>query len=419
MGKEKTSSQSVDFREPRARNINLDPPPYIQSRGRSARQEEKQKSDTSVVVLKPAWDTPSAICHCDGYDCRFCGDLIEMGRKLAKVGDKLAQEKMPPSKSVVGKDPKTESSATESKAPIKESEALKAAKEVTKVSKDVADAASVAGGSGARASDIRNKFERGESFLEGDKNKEIKKRKTKIKYAGVGSVKEQFMKEAEKAVNGTPTDGQPRKMKEITPPREGVAAGVLESQPAARPEGVVGATVGEQTVTDYIGIGKKTKDVRERFKRLEKTGSMIKIKPFNKSQGGIYENEPDKLLDIARQEKEDAPHLVVTTSAAERKNAFLKKATEESKIKRFDAKAELQELASKEKNVVYESTPTARSDDIVAADNAAVDDYMNLSGAKSIREKFMDPSKLQREVKKTVSEIINYSDPRKNKGEDQ
>lgn len=169
----------------------------------------------------------------------------------------------------------SENSATESKAPIKESEALKAAKEVTKVSKDVADAASVAGGAGARASDIRNKFEKGESFQEGDKNREIKKRKTKIKYAGVGSVKEQFMKEAEKAVNGTPTDGQPRKMKEITPPREGVATGILESEPAARPEGVVGATVGEQTVTDYIGIGKKTKDVRERFKRLEKTGSMV------------------------------------------------------------------------------------------------------------------------------------------------
>ncbi|KAM3173508.1 hypothetical protein ACTXT7_012367, partial [Hymenolepis weldensis] len=347
-----------------------------------------------------------------------------MGRKLAKVGDKLTQEKF-----------QIREGTTESKAPIKESEALKAAKEVTKVSKDVADAASVAGGSGARASDIRNKFEKGESFLEGDKNKEIKKRKTKIKYAGVGSVKEQFMKEAEKAVNGTPTDGQPRKMKEITPPREGVATGVLESQPAARPEGVVGATVGEQTVTDYIGIGKKTKDVRERFKRLEKTGSMresqaldpnkkpprvdeeneegeekkstgveseelrqvateatrsakarwkdiesgkvettiekTKIElgnsvsrfidkwptPFQLisdwsnrkgpsaantyamiSQGGIYENEPDKLLDIARQEKEDAPHLVVTTSAAERKNAFLKKAAEESKIKRFDAK---------------------------------------------------------------------------------
>lgn len=96
------------------------------------------------------------------------------------------------------------------------------------------------------------------------------------------------MKEAEKAVNGTPTDGQPRKMKEITPPREGVATGVLESQPAARPEGVVAATVGEQTVTDYIGIGKKTKDVRERFKRLEKTGSMVSTQVFQTGLLFVY-----------------------------------------------------------------------------------------------------------------------------------
>lgn len=59
------------------------------------------------------------------------------------------------------------------------------------------------------------------------------------------------------------------------------------------------------------------------------------------SQGGIYENEPDSLLGIARHEKEDDAHLVVTTSAAERKNAFLKKAAEESKVKRLDPKVRI------------------------------------------------------------------------------
>ena len=143
------------------------------------------------------------------------------------------------------------------------------------MSQNVADAASVAGGSGARASDIRNRFEKGESFQEADKTKEVRKRKTKLKYAGVGSMKDKFMQEAARAVNGSQDDGQPRKLKEITPPREGVAVGVLESQPAARPEGVEGPTTGEATVTDYIGIGKKTKSVRERFKKLEQTGGMV------------------------------------------------------------------------------------------------------------------------------------------------
>ncbi|VDK33807.1 unnamed protein product [Taenia asiatica] len=335
------------------------------------------------------------------------------------------------------------------KKPPRESEALKAAKEVTKVSQNVANAASVAGGAGARASDIRNRFEKGEGFQDVDKSKEVRKRKTKLKYAGVGSMKDKFMQEAARAVNGS-QDEQPRKLKEITPPREGVAVGVLESQPAARPEGVEGADTGESTVTDYIGIGKKTKDMREKFKRLEQTGGVIeeengekkpteskelrqvateatrsakarwkdiesgkvetkiektKIDMGNSSQGGVFENEPDSLLDIARsEEREDAAHLVVTTSAAERKNAFLKKAAEESKVKRLDPKAELQELASRERNSIYESTPVARPEDIVTAD-PSIADYQNLSGAKSIREKFQDPSKLQHEVKKTTIEL--------------
>uniref|UniRef100_A0A5K3F7J0 LIM zinc-binding domain-containing protein n=1 Tax=Mesocestoides corti TaxID=53468 RepID=A0A5K3F7J0_MESCO len=341
---------------------------------------------------------------------------------------------------------KTENNIDEKKEGRKESEALKAAKEVTKVSQNVADAASVAGATGFRASDIRNRFEKGESFDQ-EKSKETKKRKTKLKYAGVGSMKDKLLQEANKQVNGSK---DPTKLKEITPPREGVAVGVLESQPQARPEGVEGPTTGDATVTDYIGIGKKTKDVRERFRQLEKTGGVIEEEEGEKrtidpeefrqatteatrsakarwkdiesgkvetriektkvdlgsgTHGGVYENEPDSLLGIARgEEKEDAPHLVVTTSAAERKNAFLKKASEEGKIKRLDPKAELQELASREKNTVFESTPAARPEDVVAA-GSTVDDFLNLSGAKSIREKFQDPSKLQHEVKKTTIEL--------------
>ncbi len=69
----------------------------------------------------------------------------------------------------------------------------------------------------------------------------------------------------------------------------------------------------------------------------------------------------------------------------------------------LSCQAELQELANRAKNTVYESTPAARSDDVVVAAEASVHDYKTLSGAKSIREKFTDPSKLQHEVKRTVS----------------
>lgn len=63
---------------------------------------------------------------------------------------------------------------------------------------------------------------------------------------------------------------------------------------------------------------------------------------------------------------------------------------------------ELQEMASKADSTVYESTPSARPEDVVAGAESSVTDYQNLSGAKSIREKFADPSKLEHEVKKTV-----------------
>ncbi len=88
-------------------------------------------------------------------------------------------------------------------------------------------------------------------------------------------MKNKLMQEAQKQSNGT-SKKEPGRLKEITPPREGVATGVLESNPQARAEGVEGAPSGEYAVTDYIGIGKKTKDVRERFKQLEKTGGVVR-----------------------------------------------------------------------------------------------------------------------------------------------
>ncbi len=58
-----------------------------------------------------------------------------------------------------------------------------------------------------------------------------------------------------------------------------------------------------------------------------------------KSQSGVYENEPDSLLGIARgDERADSAHLLVTQSAAERKDAFLKKAAGDGPIKRLDPK---------------------------------------------------------------------------------
>lgn len=56
MGKEKTSSKSVDFREPRARNINLNPPPYIQSRGRKYKPKERDVSDPPPIERTQSWE---------------------------------------------------------------------------------------------------------------------------------------------------------------------------------------------------------------------------------------------------------------------------------------------------------------------------------------------------------------------------
>lgn len=145
---------------------------------------------------------------------------------------------------------------------------MKEANEITKTSQNVADAASVTGNT-QRMSNIRDKFTKGDSFDQ----KEVKHRRVKVKYAGVDSMKNKFMEEANKPVGADRLMDEKggRKMKEITPPREGVATGVLESQPAPRPEGVIGLDEYQPTV-DYVRIGDTTKTMREKFQNLEKTG---------------------------------------------------------------------------------------------------------------------------------------------------
>nr|VZI42761.1 unnamed protein product [Spirometra erinaceieuropaei] len=194
-------------------------------------------------------------------------------------------------------------------------------------------------------------------------------------------------------------------------------------------------------------IGESTKSMREKFKTLEKTGGAALDKEDTEKKevntidpatseatrsakarwkdiesgkteqvlekpkinlngpGGVYENEPDSLVNIARGwEKGEAANIVVTTSAAERREAFLKKATAEGSVKRLDPAAELQELAKREKNAVYENTPAPRPDDVVAAERQE-EDLSKLRTAKTIREKFADPSQFQTEIKKTVIDM--------------
>ncbi|VDK39712.1 unnamed protein product, partial [Dibothriocephalus latus] len=110
---------------------------------------------------------------------------------------------------------------------------MKEAGELTKVSANVAEAASLAGHMG-RTTNLRDKFEKGAAL----EPKEVKRHKAKVRYAGVDSMKHKFIEEAQKATKAADEDG-PRKLKEITPPREGVVVGTLESEPKARPPGVV------------------------------------------------------------------------------------------------------------------------------------------------------------------------------------
>ncbi|BHF72187.1 hypothetical protein SprV_0401525100 [Sparganum proliferum] len=317
---------------------------------------------------------------------------------------------------------------------------MKEAEELTKVSANVAEAASLAGHMG-RTTNLRDKFESGAALDQ----KDVKKRKAKVRYAGVDSVKSKFMEEAQKTTNRSMDEDGPRKLKEITPPREGVVVGTLESEPKARPPGVVASD--DYPLEDFKAIGESTKSMREKFKNLEKTGGaaldkedaekkevntidpatseatrsakarwkdiesgkteqvLEKPKINLNGPGGVYENEPDSLVNIARGwEKGEAANIVVTTSAAERREAFLKKATAEGSVKRLDPAAELQELAKREKNAVYENTPAPRPDDVVAAERQE-EDLSKLRTAKTIREKFADPSQFQQEIKKTVIDM--------------
>uniref|UniRef100_A0A0X3PMG2 Uncharacterized protein n=1 Tax=Schistocephalus solidus TaxID=70667 RepID=A0A0X3PMG2_SCHSO len=320
------------------------------------------------------------------------------------------------------------------------SEVMKEAGELTKVSANVAEAASLAGHMG-RTTNLRDKFESGAALDQ----KDVKRRKAKVRYAGVDTMKNKFMEEAQKATNRPTDEDAPRKLKEITPPREGVVVGTLESEPKARPPGIVASD--DYPVEDFKAIGESTKSMREKFKKLEKTGGTTfdeddtekkdvkQIDPATSEAtrsakarwkdiesgkteqvlgkltinlngpGGVYENEPDSLVNIARgQDKGEPANIIITTSAAERREAFLKKATAEGSVKRLDPAAELQELAKREKNAVYENTPAPRPDDVIAAEKQE-DDLSKLKTAKTIREKFADPSKFQQEIKKTVIDM--------------
>ncbi|VDL89266.1 unnamed protein product [Schistocephalus solidus] len=295
------------------------------------------------------------------------------------------------------------------------SEVMKEAGELTKVSANVAEAASLAGHMG-RTTNLRDKFESGAALDQ----KDVKRRKAKVRYAGVDTMKNKFMEEAQKATNRPTDEDAPRKLKEITPPREGVVVGTLESEPKARPPGIVASD--DYPVEDFKAIGESTKSMREKFKKLEKTGGTTfdeddtekkdvkQIDPATSEAtrsakarwkdiesgkteqvlgkltinlngpGGVYENEPDSLVNIARgQDKGEPANIIITTSAAERREAFLKKATAEGSVKRLDPA-----------NAVYENTPAPRPDDVIAAEKQE-DDLSKLKTAKTIREKFADP----------------------------
>ncbi|CAH8471009.1 unnamed protein product [Schistosoma rodhaini] len=126
----------------------------------------------------------------------------------------------------------------------------------------------ISNASGGRMGNIRNKFESGE--VNNDKRKNKKKSAPKMKYAGVESAKTRFIEEATKATMSKVEDG-PRKPKEFTPPPDGVAVGILESNPKPRAPDVVTSDDMFEPV-DLKEISEKTKNLREKFRNMEATG---------------------------------------------------------------------------------------------------------------------------------------------------
>ncbi|CAH8450305.1 unnamed protein product [Schistosoma mattheei] len=241
----------------------------------------------------------------------------------------------------------------------------------------------ISNASGGRMGNIRNKFESGE--VNSDKRKNKKKSAPKMKYAGVESVKTRFIEEATKATMSKVEDG-PRKPKEFTPPPDGVAVGILESNPKPRAPDVVTSddmfepvdlkeiTTGGQSIDgenrkkssfidESITVAPEaTKNARARWKDIEsgKTEKdALSERPkldIHDGYGGVYENEPEKFENIAR---------------AERRELFLKKAADTSVVKRDSIK--LIDINAAESGI-YENEPT-RLDNVVRYDDDQTDDY--------------------------------------------
>lgn len=113
-----------------------------------------------------------------------------------------------------------------------------------------------------RMGTLRNKFESGNLS-----EKKIKKKSIpKMKYDGLESVKTKFIEEASKS-SVTYSNG-PRQQKEFTPPPEGVAVGVLESNPQPRAPNVISGEDMYQPI-DLSSVGQNTKCLRTKFRNLE------------------------------------------------------------------------------------------------------------------------------------------------------
>ncbi|VEL43393.1 unnamed protein product, partial [Protopolystoma xenopodis] len=131
-----------------------------------------------------------------------------------------------------------------------------------------------------RMTNLRTKFEKSESE-DVEHTSAVKRPPTKVKYAGINSAKFRLMEEVNKSSASEATAGPP-KQRSITPPRAGVATGVLESQPQARLEGVIGADDQLEQV-DLTRLGEHTRTLRAKFKKMEETGGQVQLQINNKN----------------------------------------------------------------------------------------------------------------------------------------
>ncbi|XP_048730707.2 titin-like isoform X6 [Ostrea edulis] len=99
---------------------------------------------------------------------------------------------------------------------------------------------------------------------------------------------------------GSPSSSPANKQKEITPPREDTFSGILESQPEERSDIVHSYDVREEELPE-TGT---TRNLLNRFKEIQHSGSNSPVSPRLKKeftpppQSGIYENTPQKSLEV-------------------------------------------------------------------------------------------------------------------------